>query len=301
MQTIAESSAKTALLSALIDDASLFPPATLEMQHALRAHVRNRESAYAHLQGRFVIPASRLGEWRAHRDPAIPMRLGIIFDGALAGDLAAVAALMTQPSLTLDSIDVRAAGAVDLAPFAQEWDGAALSIWIEAPFEGGWVTPPQRTLAAVADMRAAAPAHVQVGAKLRCGGPSANFFPTLDDLAAFIIAAQSCGVPWKATAGLHHPIRHRRPQTNFPMHGFLNVACAALARYADVTDDAGVRAILAEEDPRAFSLDPQHLQCREWSIPCEAIVAGRVQAFTSYGSCSFFEPVDDLRRLGMLA
>lgn len=294
-------SAKAALLTALVDDASLFPPAELPMAAALRAHARNRESAYASLQGRFVVPASRLGAWRAERDPLFAMRLSVICDGALAGDLAAIAALIAQPLLTIDSLELRASAPFDPAPFADAWPNADLAIWIEAPFDGGWPTPPAVTLAAIANMRAAAPASVRIGAKVRCGGLQANLFPTPADLAAFIIAADARRIPWKATAGLHHPVRHVRNGTNFRMHGFLNVAVAAIARHAGVASDDDVQAILAEEDARAFALDPAHVQWRSLRVDAAAIVSAREESFCSYGSCSFFEPVDDLRRLGMLA
>ncbi len=70
MPTVTADSAKRALLEQLIDDASLFPPARLPMGPALRAHARHRESAYAWIGGRFVLPASRVDEFARARGRA---------------------------------------------------------------------------------------------------------------------------------------------------------------------------------------------------------------------------------------
>ena len=57
--------------------------------------------------------------------------------------------------------------------------------------------------------------------------------PDPADLARFIAACAAAGVPWKATAGLHHPVRAEQALTYEPgapravMHGFLNVFAAA--------------------------------------------------------------------------
>ncbi len=84
------------------------------------------------------------------------------------------------------------------------------------------------------------------------------------------------------------------------MHGFLNVFTAACALEAGVIDARHVAHVIAEEDPRAFSLDERHLAWNAFALDPEAIAAGRRRA-TSFGSCSFDEPVADLRALGMLA
>jgi len=294
--------AKSALFDRLIDDASMFPPAKLDASHALEAHFRNRESAYHALQGRFVVAASRLSELTAALRSEEPLILSVILDGTdRAADLAAARAARAR-GMVVDSFEMRAVTLpFDLAPFADFAGAAPLAVWIESPFESTWLAPPVQTLGQIATMRAAAPAHFTLGAKVRCGGLTASAFPSVDDLAAFIEAAQSDGVAWKATAGLHHPIRRRQPETNFVMHGFLNVAIAAYAYYAGVADAASVRNILREEDPHAFTVDVTHVAWRNVRVGVGAIAAARAATLRSYGSCSFAEPVDDLRDLGILA
>ena len=138
---------------------------------------------------------------------------------------------------------------------------AGVEVFCEVPLDDGW----RDTLAAVA----AAGAH----AKLRCG-PAV---PTVEQVAAFIVAARDAGVAWKATAGLHHPVRSERE------HGFLNLLLAA-AQAEDGADEAALRAVLAERDPAELR---------------DAAERPR-ERFVSIGSCSFSEPVADLQALGIL-
>src|SRR6185503_6096765 len=75
----------------------------------------------------------------------------------------------------------------------------------------------------------AALAGHSAAAKVRTGGVTPEAFPAPGKLAEFISACHGAGVPFKATAGLHHPVRAEYPLTYEPgcprgvMHGFLNV------------------------------------------------------------------------------
>jgi hypothetical protein len=157
--------------------------------------------------------------------------------------------------------------------------------------------PPAESLALIAAARAAAPANLTVGAKLRCGGAAPGLTPAVPDVAAFLEAAQAEGVPWKATAGLHHPVRGLRGGT--VQHGFLNLFVAAVALHAGALDAALLRELLLEEDPEAFVVDPTHLGWGDVRVEAEAVAAARAWA-VAFGCCSFDEPVNDLRELGLL-
>ena len=306
-------SARRALLDALIDDASLYPPANLAMGPALRAHARDRESAYAFVQGRFVVAASRIAEVLAERDPNVALRLSVILDAPAGSDateaaiarLAELAPLAGIANITFDALEMRlGATAADVHAVARVVDAldarhaGPVSVWFEPPFDAAWTQPPADVFDALAALRERS-ADVSVGAKLRTGGLTPNALPSVADVAAFIVAAHAAGIPWKATAGLHHPVRQVDRETDRPMHGFLNIFVAGIGLHAGVIDAARVAEIVAEEDPRAFVLDGAHLAWRDVSLDAAAIVAGRAHV-ASFGSCSFFEPVDDLRRLGLL-
>jgi hypothetical protein len=105
-------------------------------------------------------------------------------------------------------------------------------------------------------------------AKVRCGGETV---PTIAQLVSVIRVCREASVPFKATAGLHHAMRTE------DQHGFLNLLAAA------GSDD--VQAMLESDDPEELlAVDPRRAR----------------EALRSIGSCSFWEPVDDLRALGVL-
>lgn len=126
-------------------------------------------------------------------------------------------------------------------------------------------------------------------AKLRCGGIKPSAFPSVAEVAAFIAATSDAGVAFKATAGLHHPVRHFNEAAGVTMHGFLNLLCAA--GVAPKGDRSALEAIVGEEDPAALLA----------LLEDEPAMRGARARFISYGSCSFGEPVDDLRALGVVA
>ncbi len=106
-------------------------------------------------------------------------------------------------------------------------------------------------------------------------------------------------VPFKVTAGLHHPLRCIRPLTYEPnapagtMNGFLNVfIAAALPQFAEK--------ILVEENPRAFAFDDGGAWWRDRRITIDELTRMRKHVAISFGSCSFEEPLADLREIGWL-
>jgi hypothetical protein len=311
MVAVSSESAKRALLERLIDDASLFPPAQLPLVEALRVHFRHRESAYSWVGGRFVLPISRADEFGGARRDAPPIALSVILDGVNASDertivaaLDRVAQLRELRGVTVPSMELVVAA--DPGPVAQRiasrWAerpaADEITLWLESPYRGGWTTEPDAALALIAAARAGAPPTMTIGAKVRCGGAAAENVPSPDDLAAFIVAAQRHGVPWKATAGLHHPVRTLRDGTT--MHGFLNVFIAGIALHADALPAERVATVIAEEDPRAFVVDPTHIAWRDARVDADAVAAARTHC-VAFGSCSFAEPVNDLRELGILS
>jgi hypothetical protein len=142
-------------------------------------------------------------------------------------------------------------------------------------------------------------------AKVRTGGLTPETIPSSETLADFLGEAASRRIAFKATAGLHHPIRSLRPLTYAPnspratMHGFVNVFVAAAfawqgAKYAVVLD------VLNDGDAGAFEFLSGELRWRGRSITTGEIEAARRDFAHSFGSCSIVEPVADLRMLGWL-
>jgi type II secretory pathway component PulK len=80
------------------------------------------------------------------------------------------------------------------------------------------------------------------------------------------------------------------------MFGYLNVFLAA-ALMANGLSDADAVRVLNERDPDAFELRGDALGWRGHTLTAEAIRHVRESVAVSFGSCSFREPVDELRAL----
>lgn len=122
-------------------------------------------------------------------------------------------------------------------------------------------------------------------AKVRCGGASV---PTTAALAEFVRSCRERRLVFKATAGLHHAVRSDGE------HGFLNLLAAVVFAGEE-------EAALAEVDSSAFALDANAFAWRDRSASVDELARVRRDELHSIGSCSFFEPVDELLALGMLS
>jgi len=137
------------------------------------------------------------------------------------------------------------------------------------------------------------------GYKLRTGGVTAGAFPSSVQIAAALIAATQHHVSIKFTAGLHHPLRRFREEVGTQMHGFLNVLGAGVLAAEHQWDEGQVAQMLEDKRAGSFSFDETIFAWRDWEITAERIHARR-KFVTSFGSCSFDEPREDLRGLNLL-
>jgi hypothetical protein len=250
------------LLEGLVDYAGLFPPAALPMHDATRNYARYRDSEHAWALGRFVVQAERVEE--------VPRTF----------PLSVLAAPNSIPPHE-PVLEIKATSAAEIEQIAQQ--AAGRTVFVEI------------TDLTLLDAIRANGFH----AKIRTGGLTAEAFPTAEGIAKFLRACKNAGVAFKATAGLHHPLRCVKPLTYEPnaptgaMHGFVNVFLAAA-----LLDQA--EQILAEEDPGAFSFDEEGAAWRDHRVTNEELRAMRTAFGLSFGSCSFEEPIGDLKELGWL-
>jgi hypothetical protein len=120
-------------------------------------------------------------------------------------------------------------------------------------------------------------------AKIRCGG---DHVPSAEELADFIRGCRSRGLVFKATAGLHHAY-----PTESGEHGFLNLLAATVFG----NEEEALR-----ERPPAFTLDAASFRWRDQEALPTRLADVRASLFHSIGTCSFFEPVEELEQLGIL-
>jgi hypothetical protein len=269
-----------ALLENLIDYAGLFPPSALPMAQAIENYQRYRQSPENWMLGRFVVPASRLNEFEASMSGPAPLI------SALAGtELSVDLSRIGRCAFPIDAVELKASSVQEIESAMQR-----MPHYLTPYFE---ITDVEL----IPTIRAAG-----ARAKIRTGGITPEAFPAASHIARFLEACASTGTPFKATAGLHHPLRSYRPLTYSAdgpsgwMFGFLNVfIAAALARKGISAESA-----LTEESPGAFALSDQALEWSGHTLTSDEIAAARREFAISFGSCSFEEPVQDLRELKLL-
>lgn len=305
------------ILEGLIDYAGLFPPASLPLSAAIAEYRDLLDRPDAAVLGRFILPATRLDELSAHLrlfDARSPLRLCLLaVPGAQAADIGqaveyAVATAdtfvtATEGRVRVDILETRLTDreldSPESADRSLERGGRAAALrplYVEMPF----ARRPEVSFGALvrlAAVRSADPSPL--GAKIRCGGDSPEDVPASTIVARFLKRCLQLGVPFKATAGLHHPVRSVTAEQG-PIHGFLNVFAAAVLGHARDLDEQVLLQIIDETDPEAFSLRSGGVAWRGITASPVETVRARSTFARSFGSCSFDEPTTDLRALGWL-
>lgn len=280
------------LLAGIIDYAGLFPPARHPMNTAVREYAELVDGRDSWIVDRFVCPTTRLGElldflpeteevWRI---TAIGQGLGKLReDLGLIDDFE----LQAEERATVEAIETPAD---DLNP-------GALKKLADVGFEEAYVEVPlgegqTDALHAIAETDA-------VFAKARTGGIEARAFPDAESLAAFLHECASLDLPFKLTAGLHHPFRRRDDALGVDMHGFLQIGVALAIAIEHDSPRQQVARIVGETDPAAFEFGEGYCRWRGVEASIVSIDAAR-ELFRSFGSCSVAEPLADLAAAHLL-
>jgi hypothetical protein len=272
------------LFGRLFDDAAMFPPGNAPIEVAVAAHQRTRHSAVAGYVGPLIAPLSLAADvaalWPSDGAPPVEVALTCTADPVeLGGRLQAA---LDLPHLRVAAVE--AAVPHDMSAVAAvEMLGAIVPdrvrVFVEVP----------------RDARRRELLKLLVGsrlrAKFRVGGMTADAHPSEAELADAIHLSVSHGVPFKATAGLHHAVRNTDTATGFGQHGFLNLMAAVAAAAAGV-DIAGVEEILRCRDASAVSGFIASLSDKQ--------ATGLRDMFLSVGTCSISEPLGDLTRLQLV-
>jgi hypothetical protein len=194
--------------------------------------------------------------------------------------------------VSIAQLEIPASDDVDLAYLRD-----ARVIFSDPKLHVFWEAPPDsadETIGLLAQLK-----EPRFGYKLRTGGVTADAFPTAVQIAEALLAATQHHVPIKFTAGLHHPLRQFRDEVVTKMHGFLNVLGAAVLASEHHWDEGEMVQMLEDERAASFSFEETVFGWREWEMTAERINARR-KYVTSFGSCSFDEPREDLRALNLL-
>lgn len=294
-----------ALTSGLIDYAGLFPPAALDMTTAVRNFAGYVNDDYRRVLNRFIVPVARLEEFEEAAAPYLARGGARWHVSVLAGacDMEAGVSRVAdfnrrhRPGrgtgrASIDVIEAKVATAAEIAEFAR-LRPADVAIDFEIPT----AADPSPLIGEIA--------RTGGRAKIRTGGVTADAIPGVAEVVRFLRACARGAVAFKATAGLHHAIRGEYKLTyaadspTAVMHGFLNVFCTAAFVRTGITATDAV-AMMEETAADAFQFDGGGVTWRNRRITTPAIAAARVNYSVSFGSCSFQEPIDELRALHLL-
>jgi hypothetical protein len=298
------------LLHGIVDYAGLFPPASVSLPVAVRNYAHYRASGTGWMLGRFVCPANSLEQFSQVADPflprdagAIPWRLTVTGSGNVEADRDAIAAFNVRHRVCfdecgaiVDAYEMRV-DSIDAIERAHATLPDDLETYLEVPLD--------KEARAFLD----AIARCNRRAKVRTGGVVADAFPSSAVLARFLADCVALDVTFKATAGLHHALRAEYPLTyeagslSARMFGFLNVFLATALLMSGAGETEAI-AMLEESNPA--NIVANDLQFA-WHGPERIHVLDRVllsalrqRVLVSYGSCSFTEPVEESRRMGLL-
>jgi hypothetical protein len=295
------------LLRDLIDYAGLFPPASLAMTTSVANYDTYSRAEWNWILGRFIVPVVRLGDFEEAFAGLPTPKPGTGFanwrlSGLLGSDPVADVARIREFNARMassspgrravvESVEVKVASPEEIKRLSGIIP-AELATYFEVPLSSCG-----ECVAAVADYGRRT--------KIRTGGETADMFPAPESVVEFIRLCAAANVPFKATAGLHHPLRSVHRFTYQPdspsgvMHGFINVFLTAAFLQAGMETAVAVQ-LLAEQSAEAFRFDLDGVSWRQHRLSRYEIAAARRSFAVSFGSCSFTEPIDDLKSLRLL-
>jgi len=296
-----------ALLRDLIDYAGLFPPASLDMAPAVANYDAYSRSEWNWILGRFIVPVARLAEFEevlfgfptSEQGAGFPSwRLSVLLGSDVVADVARIcdfksrmASSSSSRRAIVEAVELRVASIEEIT---------RLSKIIPPELATYFEVPPSTCAECIATV-----ADCGRRAKIRTGGATADKFPAPENVIEFIRLCAAAKVPFKATAGLHHPLRSVHRFTYQPespsgiMHGFINVFLAAAFVRAGM-DRTLATQLLEEQSSQAFQFDSDGIAWRQHRLRQDEIAAARQSFAISFGSCSFAEPIEDLRSLHLL-
>ncbi|MDA7885157.1 hypothetical protein N9B48_01775 [bacterium] len=305
------------LMRESVDYAGLFPPASLTLDAVVANYHQYVNSNEHSMLGRLIIPASRLSEYSEIRQSQVS-------DVSAPNRPWQISALV-PPIEGLDATDrfQKFESAIELiqkfnTPNNQENTANDLVDAIEVKTPN--LTTVEATIARLpSDIHsflelphtedpsdlinriASEPSGKNLFAKIRTGGTAAHLIPTPEQVARFIWNCASSRVAFKATAGLHHPIRsdyrltYESDSKTATMFGFLNVFYATMMSWEHAISIDELTEILSATEPTQFRATENEILWGDRMVQADRVKTLRSQSIISFGSCSFLEPTTELQ------
>lgn len=311
----------------MIDYAGLFPPASLNIAQALNNYIMYAEGDYKWMLSKFIVPAKKLIELtelmnHMKYSEGLILAFSVLGSGGanadefvvnFESDLKQIIEFQNKfgKKVTTDTYETKLpeklvaessvkelTGLMDLVSRSFERSlGRKVNVFYEADLKTDFNS---RVVTAAEAISLHNGKNGGAGFKFRTGGVEPVAFPAPEEISFAILSCLEYNISMKCTAGLHHPIRHYNESVGCNMHGYLNVFGAAVFAYVCSLDETETLQIINEEDPYAFHFLEEGIELYDNFAALEEIEEARSKFILSYGSCSFDEPVDDLKTMELL-
>ncbi len=310
----------------IIDYAGLFPPAKLSLTESLDNYCKYKNGNYAWMLRRFVCPVSLFPELETLHSkykpgkPVIEISATIKssdiieeFQNNLSNDLSIWNAYSQHMGdfIKINSVEIKLPAELVLGRDAKKISSFIEFIYgkilqnisenVFVFFEGITDENPKENLKAVIEgIELHNLKQFNSGFKLRMGGISPESVPDVSLIAFCIRECLDKKIPLKFTAGLHHPFRDFSEHDYTRRNGFVNVFAAGIIAMRHNISNTGMEEILNDEKKDNFVFTDEFFSWKDWKINIEDIEFARKNLVLSFGSCSFEEPVDDLKSFNLI-
>lgn len=315
-----------ALLSRSLDYAGLFPPAQLPIKGAIEEFRQIRSDENEWLMARFVLPAGRISEFVQEGREALaeavhsrtPWHISGLIRSApsisealerLKTEVGLLRGLLDSHvgALVLDSCELPLPDEVtssrdqDLARgFFQEALRVLDETQMKVPIFWEVKLEKQFEHIALAAFHLNRTEGDRLCLKFRTGGLTPDAIVSPDALARAYRLVITHEVPFKLTAGLHCALRHYDSQVGTELFGFLNAFSAAVLGWKHKMSETELALLLQEKSLSHFQFSGDVLSWKNYSASISDIQNIRRIGLKSFGSCSFYEPIDELKKLNLI-
>jgi hypothetical protein len=311
------------LTEGLIDYAGMFPPASLDIQTAFNNYLEYLKGPYRWMLGRFVCSVNKLGELSQLIKsqgivPSEKIKISILgnsgensvrFINAVKEDVSNIRNFNNEYNTICDLGVFEVPLPADTSKEPDAFRIRGIINDVSDLFEGSFQETfkffyEYKPLPSLPMIIKALWYHNKgnrnAGYKLRTGGEDESAFPGSEQVALAIKTCREYEVVLKLTAGLHHPFRHYDETFKTKMHGFLNVFSAGIIEHCHNTTEEALAEIIGDEESGDFKYSENSLRWKNFFILASEVERGRKELMTSIGSCSFDEPINDLKKMNLL-
>lgn len=316
-----------AFLHNILDYAGMFPPAHLNLDDAFSNYMAYEKTGENWMLSRFICPAGKVKDLASHAalqalSGSEHVRLSVL--AGTAPDAASFHAafetafsdLLPQSDtlksrLYVESIELKIPDSLasncnsqDLSLFldgvserVKERFSHRVFIFAELPLTGDFEQNMNTLIRAISIHNET---FDDTGFKLRTGGTDPSDIPSPGAVVKAIRSCLDSGVRIKFTAGMHHPFRHFDNSLGCDMHGFINVFGAGILAYRHAISNHELKEVISDKKPGNFKFTEEYFEWKGWKCSNEEIHGARNGLVISFGSCSFDEPVQDLKSLKLI-